>query len=119
MPETKSSEESSTVTREPTTSDATSVASDSRKDPDRVKKSFTEPQLVHAAVLFRHTVRAPRVFPPNDPLLKPELFPSGVERSTPRGLKAAREAALVWREWYKHYLTGEPIISRLSGVSLR
>ncbi|XP_028967265.1 uncharacterized protein LOC114828219 [Galendromus occidentalis] len=67
-----------------------------------------KPELQHVALLFRHTVRAPRVFPPNDSLLRPDLFPRGVERSTREGLLATRNTTLVWREWYKDFLTGDP-----------
>lgn len=73
-----------------------------------------KPQLQHVALLFRHTVRAPRVFPPNDSLLRPDLFPRGVERSTRQGLLATRNATLVWREWYKDFLKGESTMERVS-----
>lgn len=72
--------------------------------------TVSKPQLQHVALLFRHTVRAPRVFPSKDSLLRPELFPRGVERSTRQGLIATRNATLVWREWYKDFLTGEPSV---------
>lgn len=71
----------------------------------RSSDSSSREELIHVVILFRHTVRAPRAFPTSDPLLREELFPRGVERSTRKGLEATRNASLVWRSWYKDFLT--------------
>ena len=83
------------------------ASSEAGKSDATVQLAVPKPQLQHVAVLFRHTVRAPRVFPPNDSLLRPELFPRGVERSTREGLIATRNATLEWRGWYKDFLEGQ------------
>lgn len=92
------------TTGEPSSAD--SQPTQARSDA-AAKLTVPKPQLQHVALLFRHTVRAPRVFPPNDSLLRPEFFPRGGERSTREGLIATRNATLVWREWYKDFLKGE------------
>ncbi|XP_022643480.1 uncharacterized protein LOC111242851 isoform X2 [Varroa destructor] len=66
------------------------------------------PKLIHVALLFRHTVRAPRLLPISDPLLRLESFPRGLVRSTRKGLQAARNTSLIWKDWYKNFLTGNP-----------
>lgn len=71
-------------------------------------------ELVHVALLFRHTVRAPRIFPTADPLLRPELFPRGIERSTRKGLEATRNVSLIWKTWYKDFLRGTSQVNIVS-----
>ncbi|OQR68442.1 prostatic acid phosphatase-like [Tropilaelaps mercedesae] len=64
--------------------------------------------LRHVSVVLRHTARAPTVFLPHDPYLRPNLYPRGAGRSTLLGLQQALVVGRLWKSWWRpHFLSGD------------